>query len=40
MESITKDLKNYSYYYEAYNSVLKEFIGEYEIQVWESTFLV
>ena len=33
MESITKDLKNYSYYYEAYNSVLKEFIGEYEIQV-------
>ena len=33
MESITKDLKNYSYYYEAYNSVVEEFIGEYEIQV-------
>ncbi len=32
MESITKDMKNYSYYFEGYSSVLAQFIGEYEIQ--------
>ena len=29
MESITKKMKNYSYYYEGYESVLSQFIGEY-----------
>ncbi len=33
MEIISKDLKNYSYYYEAYNAILSQFIGEYEIEV-------
>ncbi len=32
MEELTKDLKNYSYYYEAYDAILHEFIGEYEIE--------
>lgn len=32
MESITKNMKLYSYYYEGYESVLSQFIGEYEIQ--------
>ena len=32
MESITKDMKNYSYYFEGYSAVLSQFIGEYEIQ--------
>lgn len=32
MESITKDMKLYSYYYEGYDAVLSQFIGEYEIQ--------
>lgn len=27
IESLTKDLKNYNYYYESYSSVLSEFIG-------------
>lgn len=31
MNELTKDLKNYSYYFEAYDAVLHEFIGEYEI---------
>ena len=30
MDFLTKDLKNYDYYYEAYSAVLSEFIGEYE----------
>ncbi len=30
---LTKDMKNYSYYYEAYDAVLHEFIGEYAIEV-------
>lgn len=33
MDNITKDLKNYSYYFEAYDAVLHEFIGEYRIEV-------
>ncbi len=32
MEDLTKDLKNYSYYYEAYDAVLHEFIGKYDIE--------
>lgn len=33
MEDLTKDLKNYSYYYEAYSAILSEFIGEYEVEL-------
>lgn len=33
MEDITSSLKNYSYYYEAFDAILHEFIGEYEIEV-------
>ena len=33
MEELTKDLKNYSYYFEAYDAILHEFIGEYEIEL-------
>lgn len=33
MQDITKDMKNYSYYFEGYDSVLHEFIGEYKIEV-------
>lgn len=33
MQDLTKDLKNYSYYYEAYDAILHEFIGEYEIEL-------
>ena len=36
MENIVKDLKNYAYYFECYNSVLNQFIGDYEIQVSNS----
>ena len=32
MEEITKDMKLYSYYYQGYEAVLSQFIGEYEIQ--------
>lgn len=32
METITKDMKLYSYYYEGYSTVLSEFIGKYEVQ--------
>lgn len=31
MTELTTDMKNYSYYFEGYDSVLHEFIGEYEI---------
>ena len=31
MEELTKDSKYYSYYFEAYDAVLHEFIGEYEV---------
>ncbi|MDD5935409.1 MAG: M23 family metallopeptidase [Clostridiales bacterium] len=37
MESLTKDKKYYSYYYEAYEAVLGGLVGDYEIQVWEPT---
>lgn len=33
MEELTKDMKNYAYYYEAYDAVLHEYIGEYQIEV-------
>lgn len=33
MEELTKDLKNYTYYYEAYDAILHEFIGEYEVEL-------
>lgn len=33
MDEISKDLKNYSYYYEAYDAVLHGFIGEYDIEI-------
>ena len=33
MEELTKNLKNYSYYYEAYSTILSEFIGEYEVEL-------
>lgn len=32
MEDITKDMKNYNYFYESYDAILHEFIGEYEIE--------
>jgi murein DD-endopeptidase MepM/ murein hydrolase activator NlpD len=32
MKDITLDMKYYSYYYESYYAILKEFIGEYEIE--------
>ena len=32
IEEITKNMKNYSYYYEGYSAVLSQFIGEYYIQ--------
>jgi Membrane proteins related to metalloendopeptidases len=33
IESITKNMKYYSYYFEVYNAILGEFVGSYEIQV-------
>lgn len=33
METITKDMKYYSYYHEAYEAVLSGLVGEYEIEV-------
>lgn len=33
MAELTKDLKNYAYYYEAYDAILHEFIGEYEVEL-------
>lgn len=38
MEELTKDQKNYSYYFEAYNAVLNEFIGTYQVEVSENDF--
>lgn len=37
MASLTSNLKNYSYFYEAYNAVLSGFVGEYEIEVKDET---
>ena len=33
MEELTKDLKNFSYYKEAYEAVLAEYVGEYETTI-------
>ena len=33
IQELTKDMKNYNYYYESYGGILGEFIGEYEVQV-------
>ncbi len=42
MEELTKEMKYYSYYLEAYTAVLEEYVGEYEIQVadgsWEKRY--
>ncbi len=38
IENITKDMKNYSYYYEGYDAVLSQFIGEYYAANVESSF--
>lgn len=37
MSELTKDMKYYSYYFEAYDAVLHEYIGEYEIEVQDAT---
>lgn len=37
MEELSKKFKNYSYYYEAYDAILHEFIGEYEIETTSDT---
>ncbi len=33
MDELTKDMKNYNYYFEGYDAVLHEFIGNYQIEV-------
>ncbi len=33
IEELTANMKYYNYYYEAYNAILGNFVGEYEIQV-------
>lgn len=33
IEDVTKDMKLYSYYFEAYDAILNQFIGEYEIEI-------
>ena len=33
MEQLTKDMKYYDYYYQAYSAILAGFVGEYEIEV-------
>jgi murein DD-endopeptidase MepM/ murein hydrolase activator NlpD len=33
IEELTKDLKHFDYYYEAYSAVLGNFVGPYEVQV-------
>lgn len=37
MESLTKDLKHYTYYLEAYSAVLGGMVGEYKIEVADET---
>ena len=32
IETLTSNMKNYNYYFISYNAILKEFIGEYEIE--------
>lgn len=36
MEKLTANMKYYSYYYEAYDAILGNFVGEYDIQVKDS----
>lgn len=36
IDELTKDLQYYSYYYEAYDAVLHEYIGNYEIETIDS----
>ena len=36
MEELTEKMKYYNYYHEAYNAILGNFVGEYEIQVKDS----
>ncbi len=36
MEELTAKMKYYSYYYEAYDAILGNFVGEYDIQVKDS----
>jgi len=36
IEEITKDMKLYPYYYESYEAILSQFIGEYEIETLNS----
>jgi murein DD-endopeptidase MepM/ murein hydrolase activator NlpD len=36
IQNITKDMKYYNYFYEAYDSIFKEFVGTYKIQVKNS----
>ena len=35
IEELTQNMKHYSYFFEAYNSVLCEYIGEFEIETGE-----
>lgn len=37
MEALTKDMKYYSYYLEAYTAVLGGFVGDYEVEVVKDT---
>lgn len=37
IESLTKDMKHYDYYYEVYSAVLDGFVGEYQIESYKST---
>ncbi len=37
MENLTKNMKLYSYYFEGYDSVLHEFIGEYQLETKTSS---
>ena len=37
MENLTKDLKYYNYYYEAYSAILSNFIGNYSIETPNET---
>ena len=37
IQNITKDMKYYSYFYEAYDAILGEFVGTYKIQVKNSS---
>ena len=38
MAELTKDMKYYSYYYESYDAILHEFIGNYQIETQKEDF--